>query len=61
MSRKDYVAIAEAINWSWSISPLTSRPGIAHAAGAIAAALLTDNPRFDTTRFEAACFQEHEA
>ena len=59
MSRKDYVAIAEAINWSWSTQPLTSRPGIAHAAGAIAAALLVDNERFDLQRFEAACFKDH--
>ena len=56
MTRKDYIAIAEAINWSWSTQPLTSRPGIAHAARAIAGTLLTDNPRFDPVKFEAACF-----
>ena len=59
MTRKDYVAIAEAINWSWSTQPLTSRPGIAHSAGAIAAVLLVDNARFDPKRFHDACFAEN--
>ena len=63
MTRKDYVAIAEAISQSYELNELRksgsdyypTRNGIALAQERIADALAKDNPRFDRVRFDTAC------
>lgn len=49
MSRKHYIAIAEALNW---ISNLTERRRVAEIIADMAKA---DNSNFDRVRFYAAC------
>jgi hypothetical protein len=55
MTRKDYVAIAEAIasvrEYSYLKGDLNFQAGIDQVSGAIAQALSNDNPRFDHGRF----------
>jgi hypothetical protein len=59
MTRKDYIAIAEAIASVRENSYLSGLPqfqaGVDQTTGAIAQALSEDNPRFDRARFFEAC------
>jgi hypothetical protein len=59
MTRKDYILIAEAIQKAAREQAKDGNPeglgGVSSAADHIAAALATDNPRFDARRFIAAC------
>jgi len=60
MTRKDYVAIAEAIAFARSTLPSPQRRGdigraVQTVVDAIAKTLADDNPRFDRERFLQAC------
>jgi hypothetical protein len=61
MTRKDYVAIAEAIASVRQNSYLSGMPqflaGIDQVTGAISQVLIQDNPRFDRERFIAATLE----
>lgn len=55
MTRKDYVAIANAISavreYSYLKGDLNFQAGIDQVTGAISQVLMEDNPRFDRERF----------
>lgn len=63
MTRKDYVALAEALREARvdiqckepAEHVSTLKDGVSYAADHIADALAADNPRFDRTRFLKAC------
>jgi carbamoylphosphate synthase large subunit len=61
MTRKDYVAIAEAIasvrEYSYLKGDLNFQAGIDQVTGAISQVLIEDNPRFDRERFIAATME----
>ena len=57
MSRKDFEAVAAAINTAWNSNQSSpeAQNGIRMAAFALAAKFADANPRFDRARFLAAC------
>ncbi len=64
MTRKDYIILADALrrtDWREITATIGARGGLAPlitqgtVAGLIADALAADNPRFDRSRFLAAC------
>jgi len=57
MSRKDYVAIAMAINEAYKMSDYhpEARHDMERVAGNIARVFAANNPNFDRDRFMAAC------
>jgi hypothetical protein len=63
MTRKDYVLLAEAFKQARELNELRrngsdyypTRNGIDLAQDRVADLLRADNPRFDRTRFDAAC------
>lgn len=58
MTRKDYCALADAIETAWSMDDCGSIGEAFNAiVSRIADALEQDNPRFDRARFGAACDQ----
>ena len=58
MTRKDYVVIAGALAEAYSRVNQTDRAVVAYVAGCIAGALAEDNPRFDSSIFAQAVFDE---
>lgn len=59
MTRKDYIALANALNGAWAAALETDNLdailGVKESIGRISEALASDNPRFDPWRFKAAC------
>jgi hypothetical protein len=58
MTRKDYVAIANAINRVHRNAEVTERYWIHETINAIGTALKKDNYKFNRTKFYCACTQE---
>ena len=59
MTRKDYVAIAAALNANLNeYTSVVARQVVKHAAGALADVLLSDNPKFNRDLFMLAVTEE---
>jgi hypothetical protein len=62
MTRKDYELIAETVRESFSHFDCTKEAPVKHRlVGDLAHALKTTNPRFDASRFIAACNKQEQA
>ena len=58
MTKKDYIAIAGAINEAYRVAESDDeRRGIVYTTDEIAAVLYRDNNRFDRERFTTACYK----
>lgn len=55
MTKKDYIAIAEALANARAATGDDKHSALTYAANQLAAVLARDNPRFDRERFLTAC------